>query len=69
MDVEQKAEHEAQHDSLRPPVADASVADCALPTEVASMSDDEEERRLDALRRVRSTHTGAEFESGEVYAR
>ena len=33
------------------------------------MSDDEEECRLDALRRVRSTHTGAEFESGEVYAR
>eukprot|EP00966_Prymnesium_polylepis_P263031 6075424-Prymnesium_polylepis.3 len=33
------------------------------------MSDDEEGRRLDALRTVRTFHTGAQFESGEVYAR
>jgi hypothetical protein len=31
------------------------------------MSDDEEGRRLDSLRTVRTTHAGAQFESGEVY--
>ena len=33
------------------------------------MSDDEEGRRLDSLCTVRTAHTGAQFESGEVYAR
>ena len=34
------------------------------------MSDsDEEGRRLDALRTVRTTHSGAEYESGEVHRR
>ena len=33
------------------------------------MSDDEEGRRLDSLRTVRTSHTGTQFESGEVYER
>ena len=33
------------------------------------MSDDEEGRRLDSLRTVRTTHTGVQFESGEVHER
>ncbi len=33
------------------------------------MSDDEEAERLRALRTVRTSHTGAQYESGEIYER